>query len=224
MAKARPVVAKPKPKKPEPSLKVVPRQPDTEASLIAAMRELLEEVDRGLKAGNEVWRAPDLIRKRGDLFERMDRLFPDGADVPAQHMFANALAVKAETNGLTWPSRFVEWVGYVPVLVDWLGWLGEAALCAADPNEMWLNSTGYVWLPYYIKEAGSSAPRTWVKHVLRDRLKDPKFRLLALDNDARENAAERLAANEWLHLALKIGPVDPLPLPKRLQAVQQPLF
>ena len=126
------------------------------------------------------------------------------------------------------PGRFVEWIGWVPVLCEWGGLISRSSmeLRAIDPAQRWLTSSGYRSLYDARYVSGNSGVRALFRHVLSNMATSKGFDLIELGEHAREAAANQLALpeNEWLRQALKAGPVDPLPLPSRLWAVQTSLF
>jgi hypothetical protein len=118
------------------------------------------------------------------------------------------------------PGAWVEWVGYIPVLVHWGGFLGDGSdIRMVDPDEKWLNASGYQSLHIY-PSRGDMDLRATVREQLEAAISPKKFDLKDVDEDGKDEARKLLADNEWLRRALEAGPVDPIRMPPKLRAVQ----
>jgi len=236
--------AKSKPKgigrKVAPAKKVVPVKPAaptyTREELIEQMRELLDGADAILAtAGHSVtWGYPTgaLTEAR----ERCNLLFNQMARLPAvedaegeyespQEIFEKALHAEPGTvPSLARPGTFIEWIGYIPVLVEWGGFLKRSAdLRCVDPKLKWISATGYRSTHVAYVDGGSN-PSAIVRGILTSAMAQKEFTLHDVEKWGTQAANEALAANEWLRNALAKGPVDSLPLPRKYFAVQRPLF
>jgi len=143
----------------------------------------------------------------------------------------------------TWarPGTFLVWIDYVPCRCVWGGFIDPGAqVVAADPNALWLSPAGAIAAtPQIFKRLNTpldlfreslKASTEAVKYVGKGRAynskTEPAFELHPLGELAKALAEADLALpeNAWLVAALKRGPVNPIPLPPHLQAVQTSLF
>ena len=231
MARAR---TKTTTKKPTSSMKPLngkrarPPAPETREDLISDMGKLLDAVDQEAAKmrplywtyGGGKWNA--FREKMNELLARMEKLLPDDR---ADEVFAKELAAEPGSEpSIARPGMFVEWIGYVPVLIEWGGFFNRSAdLRVVDPTERWISATGFRSL--HIGGDGlEHGVRAWTRETLAAAAQRKEFDLFTLSEWGRQEAAERLAGAEWLQRALKAGPVDPIPLPRKLHAVQQSFF
>jgi hypothetical protein len=126
------------------------------------------------------------------------------------------------------PGTFLVWLDYVPIRCVWGGFADQSAmLFAADPDVPWVSGDGWWSLHFHGIEPGCRSVADTFRREIAN-LGGPRARLelKRLDDEAIEAARKTLALpeSEWLREALKRGPVDPVPLPQHLQAVQQRLF
>jgi hypothetical protein len=84
---------------------------------------------------------------------------------------------------------------------------------------MWLNASGYQSIHIY-PSRGDMDLRATVREQLAGIISMKKFDLKDVDSDGKREAREALAANDWLRNSLAAGPVDPMPMPPKLRAVQ----
>jgi hypothetical protein len=122
------------------------------------------------------------------------------------------------------PGEFLLWVDYVPVRCVWQGLpRPSGVLFAVDPTKMWFTSAGAldVRLPDIQPQHATVAD---LFRSLLATLHGRALKLEPLDDDAIDAAQQTLADAPWLAEALKRGSVDPVPLPRHLQAVQGSLF
>lgn len=179
------------------------------------------------------------------LAQRLDKLInpkelrdlPCAADLIQQTFQATPGTVP------TWarPGTFLVWIDYVPCRCVWGGFIDPSAeVVAADPNGLWLSPAGSIAAtPQIFKRLNTpldlfreslKATTESVKNVGRGRAynskTEPAFNLFPLGELAKAAAEGVLALpeNAWLVAALKRGPVNPIPLPPHLQAVQTSLF
>jgi hypothetical protein len=167
------------------------------------------------------------LREQSDaLITRMIKLIAPRDDMTPQKIFEAALAPAAgAVPSVARPGCFVEWVGYVPVLCCWSGFMFRAIdIRMADPAEKWLNETGYQSMqqPYIYPE--ELDVRTMFRSRLEQMVQNQGFALRDVSSFGRDQAVSRLAANEWLRALLDKGPVDPIAMPASMMAVQQSLF
>jgi hypothetical protein len=223
MAKAARKTTTPRPKRVR-----KPKIVDTRESLIAEMGDLLDRVQSILPGFPVIqwrWGNGPLSKERVEreaIVDRMRILIDDMVEEQsADEIFAAALARPGGTvPSLAFPGSWVEWVGYVPVLVTWCGFLDlQGSLSMVDPTEKWLNARGYQGLHLY-PARGDANLRKMIRDELIDATRNKKFTIFEVDADAKEEAAKALAENEWLRKALAAGPVDPIPMPPKLRAVQ----
>lgn len=139
------------------------------------------------------------------------------------------------------PGTFLIWIGYIPCRCVWGGFAQRVAdVAAADPKQKWFSPAGTVSATRAVKlrhQSPSDVFRTYLTDTVEARatkLKNrragyvdigPAFNLLPLADVGRQMAEAELARpeNAWLVAALKRGPVNPIPLPKHLHAVQMSL-
>ena len=117
------------PKKPRAKREKKAKVVDTRESLTAEMGVLLDRVDHllpTLKVMNWRWGSGPLAKEREEMDaieERMRVLLEDVMDVePAEVFFAGLARPGGTVPSLARPGSWVEWIGYVPVLV-YMGWL-----------------------------------------------------------------------------------------------------
>jgi hypothetical protein len=142
------------------------------------------------------------------------------------------------------PGSFLLWIDYVPCRCRWGGFVeAEAVVLAADPNSRWPSPAGTISLnapaiaPSHrtvedlfrqTLQASTLATERPTRGSYASRVKNehPAFKLLPLSRDGRATAEQDLARpeNAWLVQALKRGRINPIPLPRHLQAVQTTLF
>jgi hypothetical protein len=129
------------------------------------------------------------------------------------------------------PGTFLVWIGFVPVRCDWSGFaFPNGYVSAADPTALcpWPSGMDHTHTAVDADEhtvddlfrnalQRQTVALMWNK---RSTAKAPAFGLHKLKSDAAKDVAEYLAANGWLRDALKRGPVNAIPLPKHIQAVQ----
>ena len=200
---------------------------DTREGLIAEMATILDAVDQALPTMTHIeWASAyyGTLAKHKEavnaLFTRMHKLLGEDAEESADDVFKAALsAPPGEVPTPARPGRFVAWLGYVPVLLEWGGFITrDAELYAVDPKELWLTDTGRLTVGAYIQR-GELDLRKWFEQRLQATAANPKFRLHTLKT-GQTAALERLATNTWLREVIAKGPVDPVPLPKHLAAIQ----
>ncbi len=110
-----------------------------------------------------------------------------------------------------------------PVLIEWGGFIHRGAdALIVDPDSMFLPKTGYQSL--YVGDDLGNGVEAWARKGLTGMTHDKKFQLRSGSRHARGKATEQLLENEWIRAALAAGPVDPIPLPRHLSAVQQSLI
>ncbi len=201
---------------------------DTRESLIAQMGKLFDAVDQllpTLKDFSWHWpQQPKLRQARMDcdaLVVRMHKLLDPNSDESPQEVFAVALGVVGSVPSVARPGNFVEWVGPIPVLCAWGGFMERSAdLRMIDPAEQWISETGYLSM-HPDPRPGCLEVRTSFREWLEQFVGAPKFKLHDVSDYGREQAVERLAESEWLRDVLEKGPVDPIPLPNHLLAIPQ---
>ena len=213
--------------KPRPKRTKKPKTADTHESLIAEMGELLDRVDEllpTLKVLNWRWGNGPLAKEREEMdaiVRRMDVLIEDEMNLEAVDLFFAGLARPGGTvPSLARPGSWVEWIGYVPVLVTWPGFLdlsGSLRMC--DPAEQWINAQGFQSL-YLHPSRGDVNLRQMIRDELETIARHKKFSLFHVFAEGKDDATKALAENEWLRRIVEAGPVDPLPMPPKLRAVQ----
>ncbi len=230
MAKAvRKTTAKPRHKSPAGKKTAPPK--DTRESLFAEMTALLDEVDRALptmKAISWFWPSGHLQKlneRNGQLISRMARLIaPDENDTPVGLFNARLTSLAGVPPSAARPGCFVEWIGFVPVLCVWGGFITRTSeLRMVDPAEPWINDTGYQSLRLDLDRDHLDV-RALFREVLEQTARHQSFKLHTVGDYGRDRATGTLAQNEWLRLALEIGPTDPIPLPASMIAIQQSFF
>ena len=215
------------PKKPRAKREKKAKVVDTRESLTAEMGVLLDRVDHllpTLKVMNWRWGSGPLAKEREEMDaieERMRVLLEDVMDVePAEVFFAGLARPGGTVPSLARPGSWVEWIGYVPVLVTWGGFLditGSLRMC--DPAEKWINAGGYQAFHLY-PSRGDVDLRQMIRDELETNTRHKKFTLYDVDREGKDDATKALADNEWLRRIIEAGPVDPLPMPPKLRAVQ----
>jgi hypothetical protein len=127
------------------------------------------------------------------------------------------------------PGIFVVWIGFVPVRCTWGGFaFPNAYTSAADPTAVcpWPSGADRAGTviqadEHTVEDLFRNALQSETVEVKWDKNKKvPSFGLHKLKRDAAMEVQEYLAANSWLRDALKRGPVNAIPLPKHIQAVQ----
>ena len=106
-------------------------------------------------------------------------------------------------------------------LVTLIGWY-ITHLQMADPAEPWFTPAGC--LSCQPNKHKATDVRSMLRVHLLSMTTTKEFRLIAIDEDARNLAVAALTESEWLRDVLDMGPVDPIPLPMKYQAVQRTLF
>jgi hypothetical protein len=215
------------PKKPRAKREKKPKIVDTRESLIAEMGALLDHVDAMLPSMKSLswrWGHGPLAKQREEvdaIVRRMEDLLGDEADLSAEEVFVQGVSRPGGTvPSLARPGAWVEWVGYVPVLVFWGGFLEVTSyLRMCDPDEKWLNAGGYQSLHLY-PVRGDVNLRQMIRDELTEATRSKKFDLYVVDAAGRTEASTALAENEWLREIVAAGPVDPIPMPPKLRAVQ----
>lgn len=213
-----------------------PPNEDTKERLIAAMDAILVEVDAVIPTLERFisWSYPggrlgELDREARGLFERYAALTKEDAEPlhywDCAEVFARALAAPdGAVPSFAREGRWIEWIGYVPVLCVWGGFLRRSAeLRIVDPAEKWITSTGYTSLQASIPQ-GAADPGEVMRVLLEGVAAHKDFNLHDVSRDARDEAAGRLAEHPWLQRALEAGPIDAIRFPRRLAHVQQTLF
>lgn len=212
---------------------------DTREGLIAELNKLLDAADEAIaqQRAAEVpmkiwWTNPSgrlgVIKDRiGGLVTRMALVLGQNSGENPRDVFSSGVAAPANTvPSYARPGVFLQWTGFVPVLVCWHGLLGVSVsmeTAAADPDELWLNDSGYRWInPQQID--GKRSLVSMVRDRIMQETSASDFKFVPLTAYAKQQARERLVDYPWLAAALKAGPVDPIPLPKRMQAVQRSLL
>jgi hypothetical protein len=191
------------------------------------MAEVLDRVDAklpGLTSMNWRYSHGPLAKEmedRDDIMRRFWEVVGDDEDQSATEVFREALSAPEGTvPSLARPGCWLEWVGYIPVLVYWGGFTGEGnSIQMADPAEKWINSTGYESI-YINLSRGDADLRAIFREELVSRTRAKKFALQDVDADTRQEVAANLEAKEWLRAALKAGAVNPIAMPPKFKAVQ----
>jgi len=179
------------------------------------------------------------------LAQRLDKLVnPDQRhDVPSAAEVIHETYQAAPGTVPTWarPGTFLVWIDYVPCRCVWGGFIDPAMeVVAADPNAMWLSPAGAISAQQHIYkdfrtpldlfrdslQQSTTATTSIGRGRSYNRKTEPAYNLHRLGELAVATAEKVLAMPEhaWLVAALKRGPVDPIPLPPHLQAVQTSLF
>jgi hypothetical protein len=180
------------------------------------------------------------------LVKRLDKLInPQGLhDLPSSPEVIDAAFQTPPGTVPTWsrPGTFLMWIDYVPCRCVWGGFADPGMeVVAADPRALWLSPAGSVnahsqiyknyRTPADLFRDKLTESTTAISYVNTRRRTynskgEPAFNLHKLGDLARAAAEAYLAKPEatWLVAALKRGPVDPIPLPAHLQAVQTSLF
>jgi hypothetical protein len=204
---------------------------DTREDLILKMGDLLDKVDQLLPGLSEYtnWSYPHgtLAKPReqaGDLERRMNALLAHDSDETAYDIFWKASQVEPGTIPAgARPGQFVMWIGYVPILCIWSGFISRMGsdLRVVDPCEMWISKTGY-------RSFTVGSPRKGVEALFREHLtamvQAKDFDLQPIEPYARDQAVRQLAEFPWLQTVLDKGATDPIALPPRFASVQQGLF
>jgi hypothetical protein len=179
-------------------------------NLVNALRKLLyDEQDALRDQGEEAVDLDDYVR---------DKLTAKPGTVPS---FAR-------------PGKFVIWIDWIPMCCEWDGFMVPwARFCAVAPSQPWMNADGERDLPsttIHPQHATIEAMfrdyaiqlTVFVGHDKGRRV--PTFRIAQLSAEGREQAKTR--ANDWdwwLGPILKRGPVNPIPMPNHIAAVQMSL-
>ena len=205
---------------------------DTRESLIASMGTLLDEVDAVLPTLTTMnWQygmsgpLAKLRETMGQLSQRMWKVLEDTDDSAPDVFFRSLMTTPGTVPTVAQPGLFVEWIGYVPILIQWGGFLqaGTSDLRMIDPAEKWINSTGYQSVRPLVT-VGVRDVRALLRAELVKLTLVKDFTLHDVSAQNRDSVIETLAVHEWLRTAIERGPVDPIPLPAKLRAVQQTLF
>jgi hypothetical protein len=216
----------------------------TREDLLAAIGGELDAVDAALakrKASTRInlaWQSGNAalekarvqISKLHDYLELIEN--PEGEyDHPGADEAIQATFADAPGSIPRWSraGTFLLWMDYVPLRCEWGGFATQSAcVFAADPEAMWFSSRGATHLELRYIEPECVTVADSFRLLLRKHvdLAASKLRMVKLDDEAAEATRKtlELPESEWLRDALKAGPVDPLPLPRHLQAVQQRLF
>lgn len=221
----------------------------TRESVLGEIRELMSQVDALMEAPDRGWismggmaygtpihslraQLRDQVSKLADILHEAsgsDEDVPDTADVIAQELGVK----RGEPPKWSHPGEFLVWIGYVPCRVVWPGFDGYGLEAyAADPALKWLTHSGYCSLGWQQVLGDELTVADMVRRVLTQlteqrpgRSKHERgFDLVQLTDPSAVAKTLELPENAWLVEALRRGPVDPIPLPKRLHAVQQTLF
>lgn len=200
----------------------------TRESLLAEIAARLDAVDTAwmaqragkLPVDSTAWLGTELSR----LIEQLDELRDwDGGD--GRELIARQLGAKpGEIPSWARPGTFLLWLDYVPIRCIWGGFAFNASIVAANPDGLWVSPTGY---RSFYEAIGDSAVdvRAYFRQTIERFTRDKKFKLVQLEKDAADECRRILQEPEsaWLREALARGPVDRIPLPAHLQAVQQHL-
>jgi len=214
-----------------------PASADTVEGLVAEMSALLDEVDTVLpklpkNALNHWQRPPALLAldKRVEaLCDRLERIVPKTSGwFNGKAVYVSYLAEPGRVSSPTWarPGRTIGWIGYVPVVLEWQGFLENfaGAVYALDPGEPWLDSSGSRAV-YLASQSDKTKPLAEAfREILVKTAASPEFKLTALSEHGRDETKNRLEADEWLREALRIGPVDAIPMPDKYYATPLSIF
>jgi hypothetical protein len=220
----------------------------TKPELLEQVRLVLDGVDQQMEERS--WSIQfshygefrDPGRRIEDLNEALHAVLTAEGGDPDQDLAGNAIR---ETFGAepgtvpSWarPGRFLVWVGYVPFLCAWNGFaVPEAEITAVDPTQLWVTPGGTINATRSVP-ANCRTPDEMFRDFLRTstiakefsngrKPGKPLFNLHRLEGFVKEGlqAALEKPENAWIVAALKRGPVNPVPLPEHLQAVQTLLF
>lgn len=206
---------------------------DTREGLVAEMMTVIEHAEEILPTVKDLyWAYPrgKLEKLREEVSKLSTRMWTlvrdDKPEVTASSVFMSALMTTPGTAPtLARPGMWLEWIDYVPVLVFWGGFIAPTSVSyrMADPAEKWITSTGFQSIQVH-PDSGTDAPRDLIRDHLRTLTGAKDFTLHDVDPASRDRVTEQLMQHEWIRNALDAGPVDPIPLPPKLQAVQQMLF
>jgi hypothetical protein len=231
-----------------------PEVVDTQDDLLLQIGELLTKVDAKMAGKRDQvvsfsrW-SHGLLGAEAEqgykLALRLQKLInPEGLhDLPSSSDLIEKTYQAAPGTVPSWarPGTFLVWIDYVPCRCIWGGFIDPAVeVVAADPKALWLSPAGTVSASQQIyKDFGtpldlfrdslqqSTTATTFIgRGRSYNRKTEPAFKLHRLGELAVATAEKVLAMPEhaWLVAALKRGPVDPIPLPPHLQAVQTSLF
>lgn len=205
----------------------------TRDSLIAAAATVLDEADRLLQTERHSldWHWPkgrlgglrgqldDIVQRFGEVTDK------DASYGSARQLLSEALQASPGTvPTLARPGMWVEWIGYVPVLCVSGGFVTrQFSFHAADPAEKWIGPTGYRSV-YAAVRIGQLDAGKILRAELEEIVSDRGFRLADLERGVRDRLVKQLAGAPWLQAILARGPVKPIPLPRRFDAVQASLF
>ena len=127
------------------------------------------------------------------------------------------------------PGKFMLWLGFVPIACGWDGFpCPGARLIPVAPRTLFMSEYG----AFGMNEGVAPESRTVEAHFREYLLAQtqrmtwhkhkhvPAFELVPLHAEAQHQAAEYAAANPWVEPALRRGPLNAVPLPPHIQAVQ----
>lgn len=238
-------------RKPAPQKPIEPEIPDTREDLLAKIGAVLDKVDEKMAGKRDFnvafgsWNnlLRDEVEEMGRLTDRLNKLInPDNrSDGPwSPDLIRETFgAVPGEIPTWSRPGTFLLWIDYVPVRCVWGGFADPLTqIVAADPNIRWPAPAGAMNAPKVASGTHKTPADLFrdvlqrstlaVSHTVKSRKGGrepvPAFNLHVLSDLGKEATQKVLAESPWLVAALKRGPVDPIPLPPHLQAVQMTMF
>ncbi len=200
----------------------------TRESLLAEIGARLDDVDAAWIAQRAGGKRPatSTVRLSSELGRLIDQLDFIVDEHEARDLITRELGAKpGEIPSWARPGTFLLWLDYVPIRCVWGGFaISTHCIIAADPDGLWVTGSGYRSL-YEEIGVGAVDVRAYFRQTIERMTRDKKFKLLRLEEHAAAQCREILQEPDkaWLREALARGPVDPIPLPAHLAAVQQHL-
>jgi hypothetical protein len=233
-------------------------EPETKDDVLAAMGKLCDEVDAALASAdgkrkgldfhqwqsNEPWRA--FAARRQTLSEKLRALLWQAGmdededneeddqqeDRPEPSVIIRTALMKkpGDVPSFARPGEFMLWIEFIPIVVNWGGWMAQSQLVAVAPQKPWINQDGTLFMRsaldqeqtvYQVVHDGLRRLTTAVRTDHRNR-REFQFKPCSLDREARAEAATRQEV-PWVRAALQLGPVDAIPLPAHVKSIQMAL-
>jgi hypothetical protein len=233
-----------KPPAAEPERLVIP---DTVDGIVAAIGTVCDQIDEAMEKPrqqahslrNPAYDSP-LRKLRAarlePLTEALGKLL--NAEVAAEAAYQDPLdylkvALHSERGKVpTWsrPGVFLIWFGPIPVRCTWFGaFSSECHLEAVNPRELWFEADATVFAGAVISPADQGVDAVFKRFLRgwgdrRDKKGVPLTKLRHLKADQAAVVSNFLNDHRWLHEAMRMGPINPVPIPQHLLLAQPALI
>jgi hypothetical protein len=132
----------------------------------------------------------------------------------------------------TWsrPGVFLVWFGPIPVRCTWFGAFdSDCHLEAVNPRELWFDEDATVVAGTVITPNDKSVDAVFKRHLKgwgdqRDKKGVPMMKLRHLKAEQAQVVNDFLSTHRWLHEAMRMGPINPVPMPQHLLLAQPALI